>query len=157
MFFIILTPIPSLPPRGKETIIPPGGTGKGVKYLILIIFWFNAYNAFSQTGCTVPLPPVLTTVSVQPETGKTDLIWSLSPSSDIAAYIVYTYKAPDGLPLDTIWNPSATSYTVSSTGTKYFSISYVVTAYRLSGVPGENGCTSPLSNVLNYYVLQCGN
>jgi gliding motility-associated-like protein len=96
----------------------------------------------------VPLPPVLTLVSVQPETGKTDLKWNLSPSSDIAAYIVYTYRVPDGLPIDTIWSPSATNYSVQSMGTGYFSTSYVITAYRLSTVQGEDGCASPLSNVL---------
>jgi len=116
--------------------------------IILLVLAFCPFSIYSQTGCSVPSPPVLTTVSVQPESGKTDLVWSLSPSSDIKAYIVYTYQAPDGLPLDTIWNPYTTSYTISSTGSKYFSISYVVTAYRLSVVPGENGCTSPLSNVL---------
>jgi gliding motility-associated-like protein len=146
--FLNNNPLPTFFPQWKEPIIVPCGTGKRVKYFILILFWFIAFNSYSQTGCTVPLPPVLTTVSVQPETGKTDLKWSLSPSSGIVAYIVYTYKAPDGLPIDTIWNPNATTYTVSSTGSKYFSISYVVTAYRLSGVPGENGCTSPFSNVL---------
>lgn len=117
-------------------------------YIIALSIGFRSIIANSQTGCTVPLPPVLTSVSVQPETGKTDLNWSLSPSTGIAAYIVYTYKEPDGLPVDTIWNPSATAYTLTSTGTKYFSISYVVAAYRLSTVAGEEGCPSPLSNVL---------
>jgi gliding motility-associated-like protein len=118
-------------------------------YIITLLIGFKSYTSYSQTGCSVPLPPVLTSVSVNPETGNTDLKWSLTPSADIAAYIVYTYKEPDGLPVDTIWDPSSTAYTVSSTGTKYFSISYVVTAYRLSTISGEDGCTSPLSNVLS--------
>ena len=121
---------------------------KWLYYIITLLTGFVSSNSYSQTGCTVPLPPVLMSVSVHPETGNTLLNWSLSPSSDIAAYIVYTYKTPDGLPVDTIRDPATTSYTVSSTGTKYFSISYVVTAYRLSTVAGEEGCTSPLSNVL---------
>lgn len=118
-------------------------------YIIVLSIGLLSINASSQTGCTVPLPPVLTLVSVQPESGKTDLSWNLSPSTGIAAYIVYTYKAPDAPPIDTIWNPSATSYTLTSTGTKYFSTSYVVAAYRLSVIPGEEGCPSPLSNVLS--------
>ena len=146
---LIRNPLPNLPPGGKESIISPlGETGKGVIKSLIIILTFLSQTALSQTGCEVPLPPVLTSVSVQSETGKTDLKWSLSPSPGIAAYIVYTYKVPDGLPIDTIWNNSATSYSLTSTGTKYFSISYVVTAYRLSTVAGEDGCTSPLSNVL---------
>ncbi len=140
-------PLPNLPPGGKESSSRLSGTGKGVKSL-LIIFLFLSYNSYSQTDCVVPDSAVLTLVSVQPETGKTDLSWNLSPSSGIAAYIVYSFREPDGLPIDTIWNPSATSYTVQSTGTRYFSTSYVVTAYRLSTVAGEDGCASPLSNVL---------
>jgi len=118
-------------------------------YSIFVYIGLLSVNASSQTGCTVPLSPVLTLVSVQPETGKTDLTWNLSSSAGIAAYIIYTYKSADAPPIDTIWNPSATNYTLTSTGTKYFSTSYVVAAYRLSVVPGEEGCPSPLSNVLS--------
>jgi gliding motility-associated-like protein len=67
----------------------------------------------------------------------------LSPSPDIAAYILYSYKNGDGMPIDTVWDPAATNYTLSSTVTKYFSVSYVVAAMRLPR------CTSIFSNVLN--------
>jgi gliding motility-associated-like protein len=116
--------------------------------IMFLLFGFQAYDAYSQTSCTVPLSPVLTNVSVLPESGKTVLTWSLSPSTDVVAYIVYTYKKPDFPPIDTIWNPSATNYTLTSTATKYFSVSYAVAAYRYSPVPGEDGCASPVSNVL---------
>ena len=66
---------------------------KWLLYIILVLFSFWSYKAYSQTElCTVPLPPVLTLVSVQPETGKTEFTWTLSQSSDIAAYVLYTYK-----------------------------------------------------------------
>ena len=117
-------------------------------YIIFAFLSIWTCKAYSQPDCTVPLPPVLTAVSVQPETGKTDLVWSPSPSSDIAAYIIYTFKNGDGLPIDTIWDQSVTTFTLTSTATKYFSVSYVVTAHRLSAVAGLPGCTSPLSNVL---------
>jgi gliding motility-associated-like protein len=142
-------PLPNLPPGGKEASSRLSGTGKGVNILLIIILAIFSLSASSQSGCTVPLPPVLTLVSVQPETGNTDLRWDLSPSTGIAAYIVYTYKAADAPPIDTIWNPTATTYTLASTGTKYFSTSYVVAAYRRSTIPGEEGCPSPLSNVLS--------
>jgi gliding motility-associated-like protein len=80
---------------------------------------------------------------VQPETGNTLFTWSLSPSSDIAAYIIYSYKNGDGFALDTIWDPAATAYTLSSTVTKYFSVSYVVAAMRMPR------CTSIFSNAIN--------
>lgn len=114
-------------------------------YIIIIILSFWSGGAYSQTNCITdpPLPPVLTSVSVQSETGNTILTWTLSPSTDIAAYILYSYKNGDGMPIDTVWDPAATSYTLSSTASKYFSVSYVVAAMRLPR------CTSIFSNVIN--------
>jgi len=117
--------------------------------IVVLISSLVSYNAYSQTDCTVPLPPVLTTVSVQPETGKTDFTWTLSPSTDIAGYILYTYKNGDGMAFDTLWNPVATSYSFTGSSTQYFSVAYVIAAYRLPGLPGRPGCPSQLSNVLN--------
>jgi gliding motility-associated-like protein len=117
-------------------------------YIITTVFSLLTYCAYSQVNCTVPESPVLTLASVQPETGKTDFTWTLSPSSGIDAYILYSYKNGDGLPLDTIWDPAATKYTLTTTASKYFSVSYTLAAYRKSSVPGEVGCASKLSNVL---------
>ena len=114
-----------------------------IAIIILLICWSK--DAFSQVDCVTdpPLPPVFTSISVQPETGKTVFTWSLSPSSGIAAYILYSYKNGDGTAIDTIWDPSATSYVLTSTATKYFSVSYVIAAMKLPR------CTSIFSNVLN--------
>lgn len=117
--------------------------------LILFFFLLLSYEVQSQTNCTVPLPPMLESVSVQPETGITEFKWSPSPSDEIAAYIVYTFKNGDGFPLDTVWDPSATSFSVPNAPTKYYSVSYVVTAHRLSKIQGLPGCTSPLSNAIS--------
>lgn len=120
-----------------------------LSYITLAFCLFLACDLFSQTNCSVPLAPVLTSVSVQSETGKTDFTWSPSPSSGIAAYIIYSYSNGDGMPIDTIWDPSARGWTITTNANKYLSVSYVVTAHRLSEVPGLPGCTSPLSNVLS--------
>jgi gliding motility-associated-like protein len=122
-----------------------------LRLILFILFLFWSYSSFSQT-CTTPLPPVLTLVTVDPESGKTDLNWTLSSSTGVAAYIIYTYENGDATPIDTLWNPSITSYTYLSTAYKYFSKSFVVAAYRLPGTPGVSrrfGCPSELSNVLN--------
>jgi gliding motility-associated-like protein len=108
---------------------------------ILLCFW--SYSAYSQINCTNPLPPVLTSVSVQPETGYSELNWRLSPSPDIAAYILYTYKDGVGMPFDTLWDPFATNYTLTNTAAKNYSVSYVIAAHR------RPNCSSPLSNALN--------
>lgn len=113
-----------------------------------ILLFLLSSEIYSQINCTVPLPPVLTAVSVSPETGITNFTWTSSPSDNIAAYIIYTYNNGNGFPVDTIWNPLARSYSLNSAASKYMSMSYVVTAHRLSSVPGVPGCTSPLSNAL---------
>jgi gliding motility-associated-like protein len=114
-------------------------------YIIIILISFWSGKAFTQTNCLTdpPLPPVFTNVSVDPGTGNTIFTWSPSPSPGIAAYILYSYNNGDGMPIDTIWDPAATGYTLLSTATKYFSVSYVITAMRLPR------CTSIFSNVLN--------
>lgn len=114
-------------------------------YIIILLTGLLSGSLFGQVECVTdpPLPPVLTSVSVQPETGNTIFTWTLSPSTGIAAYILYSYKNGDGMPIDTVWDPSATGYILSSTATKYFSVSYVVAAMRLPR------CTSIFSNVLN--------
>jgi gliding motility-associated-like protein len=120
------------------------------KHLIVILALSGfCCNAHSQENCTVPLAPVLKSVSVEPETDKTDFTWILSESPDIAAYIIYSYKDGDGKALDTVWNPTATGHTITNTAPKYSSVSYVIAAHRLSAVAGLPGCTSPLSNSLS--------
>lgn len=112
---------------------------------IIIILSLSSLITYSQTDCITdpPLPPLLTLVTVQPENGNTNISWTPSPSANISAYIIYSYKNGDGLALDTIWDPSQTSYTLTTTATKYFSVSYVVAALRLPR------CTSVLSNNLS--------
>jgi hypothetical protein len=113
--------------------------------IIIALFCLWTYSAYSQINCITdpPSPPVLSSVSVQPQTGNTEIKWKLSASPDIAAYVLYYYSNGDGMAFDTIWDPAATSYTLSSTVTKYKSESYVVAAMRLPR------CTSILSNALN--------
>lgn len=110
-----------------------------------------SFTVLAQENCTVPLPPVLNRVSVKPETGFVDIYWSSSPSQNIAAYIVYTYSEKNSgyMPVDTIWNPAATSYTYATPATREFSIRFVVASYRLPLAPGRPGCPSELSNSLN--------
>ena len=114
-------------------------------YISIVLFTIWSGDIFSQIPCITdpPLPPVLTTVSVQAETGNTVFTWTPSPSADISAYIIYSYKNGDGFALDTIPDPAATTYTLSSTASKYFSVSYVVAAMR------KPQCTSIFSNVIN--------
>lgn len=118
---------------------------KKLFYIVtFLLLYVTLTKTYAQSNCITdpPLPPSLTLVSVQPETGNIVLNWTLSPSPDIVAYIIYSFKNGDALALDTIWNPLSTSYTYSTTATKYFNVSFVVAAMRLPR------CTSILSNNL---------
>jgi gliding motility-associated-like protein len=116
--------------------------------LILIFFYLCllSFRAYSQIGCIEPLPPVLTIVSVQPETGFTELNWIISPSSNIYAYVVYIYSIEGGSSrgdsIDIVMDPAATSYTYIDRVANYFSKSYAI------GSRAQPYCRSKFSNVI---------
>lgn len=111
--------------------------------IIILILSFTPKIAFTQPDITPPISPVLQSVSVLPETGFTDLTWTLSSSIDVAGYVVYSFENNEGYAIDTIWDPTATSYINTNSSSVYFSESYVIAA--LDG--SEN--VSPLSNAIN--------
>jgi gliding motility-associated-like protein len=123
------------------------------RFINITVLFFLSLSANSQVNCTVPLPPVFTSVSVRPETGNIEFTWNTSQSADIAAYLIYEYVNENGVPrgniIDTIWDPAATSYSYTNTSYKYHSTSYVIASYRNATIPGMDGCPSPFSNVLN--------
>ena len=114
-----------------------------LSYFLLTIVFFYSEKCNAQIDCSIPDPPTLNFVTTNPTNGDVTLNWISSPSTDIAAYIVYTYNNGAGISIDTIWNFDATSYSYSTPATKYFSVTYVVAAHR------NPNCTSPLSNPLN--------
>jgi gliding motility-associated-like protein len=116
-----------------------------LRYILFIFLTLRPVVGFTQPNCTTdpPIAPKLTSVSILYETGRTKLTWTPSPSSGIAAYIIYSFKGGDGMPLDTVRDPSATSWVLNNTAAKYFSVSYVVAAMRLPR------CTSSFSNVIS--------
>jgi len=113
-----------------------------IPYLLLIAAFFYTEKCYAQINCSVPASPTLTHVTINHANDNVTLKWAPSPSTDIAAYIIYEYNNDAGIAIDTI-SPSATSYTYATTATKYSGVSYVVAAHR------NPNCTSPLSNALN--------
>ena len=116
---------------------------KIIPYLLLTVAFFYSEKSAAQVNCVIPATPTLNFATVNPVNESVTISWIPSPSTDIAAYIIYTYNNGAGIPIDTIWNPAATSYTYPTPATKYFSVTYVVAAHR------NPNCTSPLSNQLN--------
>lgn len=117
---------------------------KNLFFQIAVLLFLATGSAFAQINCVTdpPLAPALASVSVEPESGNTVFRWTPSTSTGIAAYILYSYSNGDGIALDTIRDPAATTYTLVSTASKYFSVSYVIAAMRLPR------CTSIFSNVI---------
>lgn len=115
-----------------------------IKFFILIslLLIISCFNGYSQPDCETdpPLPPLLKSVSVETATGFTVLKWNLSTSTGIAAYIIYKSTTGGAIPIDTAWDPAATTYTVTNTASKYSSVKYVVASMRLPR------CTSIFSN-----------
>jgi gliding motility-associated-like protein len=108
----------------------------------LAILMVNFIPGLCQEDKDPPASPVFNRVTVDHATGNTELFWSLSVSPDVAGYIVYLYQNGEGYVLDTIYNPAATNYVHYSSGSSYFSESFVVAAIDSSGN------VSPLSNEL---------
>jgi gliding motility-associated-like protein len=120
----------------------------GVVLFIISGFYHNSLFAQNNTDCETnpPKPPVLLSVSIEPQTGMTELKWELSPSPDVIAYIVYS-EMPNQSGLDTIakiMNPLATSFTYYDSRSQYKSLPYSISAYRIH----PSKCTSVFSNSL---------
>ncbi|MBN1108049.1 MAG: gliding motility-associated C-terminal domain-containing protein [Bacteroidales bacterium] len=98
-------------------------------------------QSYGQADSVPPIPPVLNLVSVDPWSGNVEITWLPSPSADVAGYIIYLDKDTQGATeLDTLYSESATTYTRTGSGSKYYSESFVVAAFDTA----DN--ISPLSN-----------
>jgi gliding motility-associated-like protein len=111
--------------------------------IIFVLFSLWSFDLSAQNDNQPPTAPVLTLVSVQPETGYTDLHWTPGGSPDVAGYVLYSYNNGEGYAFDTIWDPSATTYTSTGSASAYYTVSYVIAAIDSS----YN--VSPLSNGIN--------
>ncbi|UCG27106.1 MAG: gliding motility-associated C-terminal domain-containing protein [Bacteroidales bacterium] len=95
---------------------------------IILIILILPLRAWSQ-DTVVPESPDLLYISVEPFTGDVYIEWNQSPSEDVAAYIIYIDKSASWIAIDTIWDPSATSYINYSSNADYYSESYVIAAF----------------------------
>ena len=91
-----------------------------------------------------PDAPVITDIDVDPETGFAVLNWEPSPAADLAGYIVYQC-AGGSVPLDTIYDPTATTFTNLGSNAGSYIESYNVAAFDSCFVDGEPdpGAASP--------------
>ncbi len=111
--------------------------------ILLLQILIPATCLTGQTDNDPPVSPVLKKVTVNFLTESDSIHWTISPSSDVIGYVVYSYSNNEGYPIDTLYNPSVTTYVVTNSGSIHFSVSYVVAALDAAGN------ISPLSNPLN--------
>lgn len=115
----------------------------GIVFISFLLFPLLPYlQVQGQADIDPPVSPVLDLVSVDPLTGNVYISWLLSPSPDVEGYVIYLFTGNEGYELDTIYSPSATTYTRTGSGSGYYSESFVVAAID------EAGNISPLSNSL---------
>ncbi|HOO99064.1 MAG TPA: gliding motility-associated C-terminal domain-containing protein [Bacteroidales bacterium] len=113
-------------------------------FFLAAIMSLTGLRLCGQADSVPPIPPVINLVSVDPWSGNVEIAWIPSPSDDVAGYIIYLDRDPEGATeLDTLYSPSATSYTRTGSGSKYYSESFVVAAFDTA----DN--VSPLSNKKN--------
>ncbi len=119
---------------------------------ILIIFCLSlcCIQVNGQADEDPPAPPLFTMVTINQVTQETEVKWVLSPSPDVAGYVIYSYKNGEGTAIDTIFDPGATSYSFVWPWSLIRSESFVVAALDYSGN------ISPLSNDLNTIYAKAG-
>jgi gliding motility-associated-like protein len=114
-----------------------------VHAILMILLFLLSVAASCQVDTDPPDPPVLNLLTIQPASGKPELFWSKSPSSDVAGYVIYYYRNGEGHALDTIRDVNATSYINNGSASQFLIESYVIAAIDTAGN------ISPLSNALN--------
>lgn len=122
------------------------------RLLTLFLLVSAAFAANGQTDQVPPDPPALTYLTVNQSTGYTDLIWSVpNAAPDIAGFVIYHYdiQSKEGYAIDTIYDPTATTYSADDGKlTSTFVESYVVAAFD------NSGNISPLSNYLSTILVE---
>lgn len=98
-------------------------------HIILLVFidlsWINA-----QDSTNVPAPPVFQYVTIDLATGHTLLTWDLSPSPEVTGYIIFLEQNDAWHPIDTVKDPTVTSYEYVLSNAIYDPESYVISAFH---------------------------
>ncbi|MBN2861857.1 MAG: gliding motility-associated C-terminal domain-containing protein [Bacteroidales bacterium] len=111
-------------------------------YILFTILLIFKVSVNGQSDTIPPVSPVLDLVTVIHSTGDVEMFWTPSSSEDVIGYVIYLYRDNAGHAIDTIFDPSATYYLRTGSGTSFYSESFVIAAL-------DSGNTSPLSNALS--------
>jgi len=107
------------------------------KYIFCLILIIGYIDISGQTDSIPPDPPVLKLVTINEISGAIDLSWDISPSTDVAGYIIYNYfydpqeqgGGYSAEEIDTVWGASTTSHSFVRPFTSFRNEYYVVSAF----------------------------
>lgn len=111
------------------------------KYTLCLILIVVSINSAGQSDSIPPDPPVLKLVTINEISGAIDLSWDISPSTDVAGYIIYNYfydpqyqgGGYSAEMIDTVWGAATTSHSFIRPFTSFRNEYYVVSAFDNSG------------------------
>ncbi len=127
---------------------------KHISGIALFIVISSLVNLMGQDNES-PVSPQLTLVTVDPASGFSHLHWTPGGSPDVAAYVIYTYSNNQGEPVDTLFDPLATSYIYTKIFANSYSIDYVIAA--LDSSDNVSPLSNPLSTIFTSTVLDTCN
>lgn len=102
---------------------------KKLTYILIVIILLVKLPAKGQNDEEQPAPPVLLLVTINQESGFTELLWTANTEPDLAGYALYNFRNGEGYIIDSVFNPSATSYSFLNLYSRERSECYVIAAF----------------------------
>ena len=102
---------------------------KKLTYILIILISLAFMQANGQTDDEQPTAPPLLLVTINQESGFTELLWTANTEPDLAGYALYNFRNEEGYIIDSVFNPSATSYSFLNLYSKERSECYVIAAF----------------------------
>jgi len=102
---------------------------KKLTYILIILISLAFMQANGQTDEEQPAAPTLLLVTINQESGFTELLWTANTEPDLAGYALYNFRNEEGYIIDSVFNPSATSYSFLNLYSKERSECYVIAAF----------------------------
>ncbi len=116
--------------------------GVRFKYLSVFLLSLVYLQGHCQIDVDQPAAPTLLLATINQDNGYTDLLWTANTEPDLAGYAVYYFRNGEGYIIDSVFNPSATSYSFLNFYSAERAECYVIAAFD------ESRNISTLSNEL---------
>ncbi|MBN2665846.1 MAG: gliding motility-associated C-terminal domain-containing protein [Bacteroidales bacterium] len=105
---------------------------KKLTYILIILTSLVSVPGNGQTDDEQPATPTLLLATINQENGTTELLWTPSTEPDLAGFAVYSFRNGEGYIIDSVFNPSATSYSFLNPYSDERPECYVVAAFDIA-------------------------